>query len=879
MSEWLKSLIFGVLIVSPYFCSHAQAQITPDQTLGQEASRIRAELNNDFIDGGAIRDSNLFHSFQEFSIDEGRGAYFTNPGGVNNIFSRVTGGNISEILGTLGVLGNANLFLLNPNGIIFGENASLDVNGSFIASTADSLVFGDEFAFSASNPTQVPPLLTINLIPGLQYGTNNSQSTIINSGNLTVGDRQRLTLAGNQVTSTGSLTAPGGTIKILGRESIALLGNATIDVSSSTGGGTVLIGGDFQGRDTVPNAKRTYVGNNVSIKADALANGNGGRAIVWADEVTGFYGKISAKGGLESGDGGLVEVSGKEHLIFRGQVDTSAVNGLPGTLLLDPTNIIIANGSGDEAGDGTDTFAGNNSGVVGSILSAPLSEIDDTAPTTIYESELEGLSGDTNIILQATNNITLQDLSDDSLELAAGAGVIALSADADRDGVGDFVMEDEVADTIFTNGRNITIDGANLAISNINTSVSSLANSGSINGNATKGNITARDLNTTSSLADAGAVSLNANGNININLRIQTRSFTGNGGDMSLTAGGNITINPRASILSLGSLAGDITLSSKGDISIARSGIVSNNLTQNESNGLGGDITMAANSIFLINGTFLNAITSGQSNSGLIKLTANDSISLTGQSPLGSSRIGSVVASSDALGNSAGIIIETNNLFLSDGAVISANTFGEGNAGTITITATESVTLSGENSQGGSFISSVVGLGAEGTAGGITINTGSLSLKDGASVSASTLEVGDAGDITITATDAITLEGEDKIGFPSSIASTVEPKAQGTAGSITIEAGSLSLKGGARLSSSTRGIGNAGAIAITATESITLSGRGRFPSGIASQVDQGAKGDSKGISITTGSLSLTDGAEVSASTEGEGKAGDIAITA
>ena len=463
---------------------YARAQIVPDRTLGDESSLVVPNVEiegkkSERVEGGAIRGNNLFHSFQEFNIDAGRGAYFANPSAIENIFTRVTGANPSEIFGTLGVLGNANLFFLNPNGIIFGANASLDLRGSFVATTADSIIFPDGKEFNATNP-DVPPLLTVEVQQPIGLKFEGESGIITNAANLAVASRQTLSLSGSEVEHTGKLTAPGGRVEVLGTETVALLDNATIDVSSGTGGGTVLIGGDFQGTGRVPNAKRTYVGNNVTINADALINGNGGKVIIWSDEVTGFYGQINARGGIESGDGGSVEVSSKEHLIFRGKVDTSAVNGLPGTLFLDPTNIIIADGSGDEAGDGTDTFAGNNSGVVGSILTAPLSEIDDTAPTTIYESELEGLSGDTNIVLQATNDITLQDLSDNGLNLAAGAGVIAFSADADRDGVGDFVMEDSVADTIFTNGRDIAISGANLTIGNIDTSVILVGDAGEL---------------------------------------------------------------------------------------------------------------------------------------------------------------------------------------------------------------------------------------------------------------------------------------------------------------------------------------------------------------------------------------------------------------
>lgn len=118
------------------------AQIVPDATVGTNVtpSVINGVLI-DKINGGAIRGSNLFHSFDTFNIYSGKGAYFTNPDGVNNIFTRVTGNSPSTINGVLGVLGNANLFFLNPNGIIFDANARLDLNGSFLATTASSISF------------------------------------------------------------------------------------------------------------------------------------------------------------------------------------------------------------------------------------------------------------------------------------------------------------------------------------------------------------------------------------------------------------------------------------------------------------------------------------------------------------------------------------------------------------------------------------------------------------------------------------------------------------------------------------------------------------------------------------------------------------------
>ena len=103
----ISSLIFWGLIPDT-----AVAQITPDSSLGAENSVVDTNGNRDTINGGAIRDANLFHSFQEFNVEALREAYFANPDGIANIFSRVTGSNLSDIQGVLGVLGDANLYLI-----------------------------------------------------------------------------------------------------------------------------------------------------------------------------------------------------------------------------------------------------------------------------------------------------------------------------------------------------------------------------------------------------------------------------------------------------------------------------------------------------------------------------------------------------------------------------------------------------------------------------------------------------------------------------------------------------------------------------------------------------------------------------------------------
>ncbi|MGK7902728.1 MAG: filamentous hemagglutinin N-terminal domain-containing protein [Hormoscilla sp.] len=445
-------LPFASVVLSLVPACPAVAQLTPDNTLGAENSVVTpVDPTRDRIDGGAVRGSNLFHSFQEFNVDAGRSVYFANPTGIENILTRVTGSNPSNIFGTLGVLGGANvsvnLFLVNPNGIIFGPNASLDISGSFFATTSEEIKLGPDGIFSATNP-EGSQLLNIQPEAIFTNALANHMAQINNQAGLAVGVGSTLALQGGEVTVTGSLAAPGGTVMVLG-ERVGLLDNASIDVSGQGGNGRVLIGGGLTVRDDTPTAVRTYIGPDVTIAADALETGDGGTVIARAEEVTGFYGEISTRGGSSSGNGGTVEVSGNSHLIFRGQVDASAVNGNPGTLQLETTDIIVGNGTGIV----------DDVPIADDILKAPLSEISSAASITIYESELEGLSGNTQVM--ATNDILVADLQDDLLELAAGTGEIAFTADGDNDGVGDFVMLG-LGDSISTQGRNISISGANV---------------------------------------------------------------------------------------------------------------------------------------------------------------------------------------------------------------------------------------------------------------------------------------------------------------------------------------------------------------------------------------------------------------------------------
>jgi len=161
----MKLLVFFACTSYVLLPNSAIAQIIPNSN--SEPSTLQVNSQGQLIiDGGAIRGVNLFHSFQEFNVEAGQRVYFANPTSIQNIFSRVSGSNPSRIFGTLGVLGNANLFLLNPNGILFGANAQLDIRGSFVASTANQILLNDGRSLLVSDPN--PPLLTISTPIGLQ---------------------------------------------------------------------------------------------------------------------------------------------------------------------------------------------------------------------------------------------------------------------------------------------------------------------------------------------------------------------------------------------------------------------------------------------------------------------------------------------------------------------------------------------------------------------------------------------------------------------------------------------------------------------------------------------------------------------------------------
>ena len=847
------------------------------------------------ITGGQIsRDGvNLFHSFTRFGLSAEQIANFLSQPNIQNILARINGGEASFINGLIQVTGgNSNLFLINPAGIIFGSNASLNVPAAFIATTANGIGFNNNWLNVIGNNNYA------DLVgkPNAFAFTMNQPGAILNAGNLGVGIGQDLTLLAGTIVNTGTLSAPsgnitlaavpgqsivrlsqpgfvlnleiqpvtiagnqpqnwtlpilslpqlltggngghatgvtvnpdgsvqltgsgiriptagnttiasgsinasappldkggiGGTVNILGDKVGIVSGN--INASGTNGGGNVLIGGDYQGKGTIPKASRTYVSSDSVISVDSFIAGNGGSAIVWADKVTGFYGSISAKGGSNSGDGGFVEVSGKDTLIFAGKVDTTAANGKLGTLLLDPINITIVDGTG-----GTDDAQlADNQILQGDNLNVSF---------TISAKALENLAADANIILEATDNITIDQLGDDTLNLKATTGSITFTADANQDGIGNFNMK--IGDRIETQGGAVTISGVNLFIGGIK------SNGGNITLNASgKIDTGAGEINASNTGGDGGDITFKAGGNINF-LVIDSKAAkdVGNGGNITLTAeGGSITMSIE-SFQGITSKAnngksGNIILEAGKDIIIDDIQTFGSKGSGNISLKAGGTINLAlvdnTNPDFKSRGTIIACASSkddcsgGQGKGGNVTVQASGDI-LTGQ-----------IETKGSLGGGDILVIGKGDISISESIDSSSSGSGDGgtisitsNGGSIDTTAPINVVPPLEPSEGIVNSSSVGGKGGDiifKAANNITVGgIDTSALKDG-------------GNISLTSTSGKIDTSKDPVSSSS--------KGDGNGGNITFNAGGEIIFSG--IVSRAKDGGDGGNITLTAGGSIT----------------------------------------------------------
>lgn len=308
--------------------SPAAAQVVPDNTLGAENSRVSRDqiggLESDRIDGGAIRGSNLFHSFERFNVGEGRGVYFSNPVGIDSIFGRVTGSDVSNILGRLGVIGTADLYLINPNGIVFGENASLDVSGSFTATTSNAIQFGDRGVFDASSPTVPSSLLTIH--PSAYLFNQPNVGSIINRASTPVDSTSELSF-GLFVPPAETLTLLGGDVRLDGGSLTALSGRIEIGAIDDVGRVQVNPNGRLIFPNDLDRADFSLTNSGIITTLGA----GGGTIQIHADRLTITQGTIAA--GIAPGLGSATAQAGDVVLDATGRIRIDQSSGIGNEVL------------------------------------------------------------------------------------------------------------------------------------------------------------------------------------------------------------------------------------------------------------------------------------------------------------------------------------------------------------------------------------------------------------------------------------------------------------------------------------------------------------------------------------------------------------------
>ena len=720
-----------------------EAQIATDGTTA-------TQVNGNAIaptGAGTVNGGNLYHSFNDFNVPQSGVIFNTGNSAVNgadvrNIINRVTGDNPSAVLGTIEsrqAFPNANLYLMNPNGIVFGQNARLDIGGSFHATTGTGLGF-ENGTFnvdknSLSFPSGDPK--TIRFAVSQPAG-------LINQGNLAVDTGKSITFTGGSIINTGILTAPSGNIAltsvagnsqvelrspdaVLGLQvtnnavptnwngkitelpklaelltgkvpeanqvvikadgSLALVAapaatdiavsngisvisgkidvssvdskagnvgvfgekvglvNAQIDASGALGGGTVLIGGSFQGNGIAPNALRTFVNSSSKIDVSALLSGNGGTAIVWSNLNTRFLGTIVAKGGNLSGDGGFVEVSGKQNLDYRGNVNTLAPNGKIGTLLLDPTDInVVPSSTGpgffggladvDQFSDPDTTFQPGNLLNVGLINGANSNVILQATNNINFSTPVNIGNPNVGLTAQAGNNININNAN---ITLQGGNLTLIANDAAFASGTGSVNITNSV---IQTRGGNLSIQGVNANLSNATLRTSSLSMagvSGNVNINVT-GNISAATSDLISGIllglsGTSGKVNLNAGGDISIQriLSGADLSSNGNSGNIAIVAGGNFISTGELTSGSNGTGNGaDVFIQSGGSIDTSAAGVFSGLDIVLNTTGNGGNVKFIANGDIRTS-NIASGITAliSTGNGGSISLTSNNGSILT----------------------------------------------------------------------------------------------------------------------------------------------------------------------------------------------------------------------------------------------------------
>ncbi|NEU76261.1 S-layer family protein [Hassallia byssoidea VB512170] len=675
--------------------------------------------------------SNLFQSFGRFNLNMGEIANFESAGNIRNILSRVTGGSGSLINGLIFTNSpNVNLFLINPSGIVFGPNASLNVGGSFVASTANALQFGNLGFFSATDKNIPSPLLTINP-SALLFNQINQNAAIQNNSVAPAGiDPAGLNDAvGLRVPDGKSLLLVGGNVSMDGGRLNANGGR--VELGGLTEPGTLLLGVD---------------GDNLSLRFPE----NVTRGSVSLTNQAAIY--------VEGAGGGNIAVNARNLEILEGSFLSAGIGRGLGTAETVAGDITLnATGEIKVAGTGSSVFnqvrlgsQGNGGNIIIDSGSFSLRDGASLDASTF----VQGNAG--NVTVRARDSV---DLADAAIFSAVGAG-----------GVG--------------KGGNININAATLSLIDgaLLLTLTSEASNTQPAGRGDAGNV---NINVTGAVDIAGE----KNGFVSAISSSVGTGTVGNGGNITIDSG-SFSLRDRA-FLSASTNgqgnAGNVTVRATDSVYLADANIFSTVSAGGVGNG--GNIDINAASLSLIDGAQLLTITrrasdtqpAGRGDAGNVNVNVTGSVDIAGEKNGSVSAIFSLVQTGTE-GNGGNITIDSGSFSLQNGALLTAETLGQGNAGTITVNAADFFTISGKSSNlnsSGLFVNSQ---SPTGTAGDIIVTSPRVTLDNGGSLNAESAS-GNGGDINLQ-TDLLLLRRESQI---STTAGTAQ--AGGNGGNINIDAG------------------------------------------------------------------------------------------
>ncbi len=756
--------------------------------------------------------------------------------------STLTVGDVRATTNTVTVRGDA------TDTVRFDGDVSL---GTDLSVTAGHVSFSNHLSLSGTLDVQASASITVEASASIAAY---SGSVLLDAGAGTLRVSGKIDVSGDGF-DPNALTAKGGIVHLLAAD-VRLLGVAQIEATGQSGGGTILVGGDFQGRNTeIRNARRTTVGSSVRLSADALTRGDGGKVIVWADGQTSFAGTITARGGSESGNGGLAETSGKEFLTFTGFANLSAAHGAAGRLLLDPKNITIASGGTDSADSADNNFDDNPSGDV-TISAASITAITNTG---------------TAVELQANNDITVnQAISTDNssgtggnITLRAGRSIFVNQAITTDDGSLTLVANETAANGVVDAFRDAG-DAAIVIFAGIS------AGAGAISITMSDGfGLTNRDsgfIYLTSSISTTGSLSITQNGTEGTTgkgIIIDHGSMSVRDGDLTLTALQTVTGHSSGVYLDHGILettgVGNIIVQGRGgddlgnsnfnvgvfinlgsEIRSTAAGLGANQGTisitgyggsgveNNQGIGLGGAGALVTSVSGNIELTGNGGTGTGFGNTG-IEINSGGRVVSTGTATIILSGTGGEGTSSNygvqLATNGAAITSVTGDIEITGTAGIGTDAFGAGvlfqNSSSVTSTGTAKIDITGN---GGSGTVDCIGIWLVDAGSSVTSVDGAIHLTgiggDGTGVQNAGVVIGGGSTVTSTGTATIDIIGTGGMGTSDAIG--VWLLVGGSA--ITSVAGAITVMGtgGAGTQSNNTGVRVDGTARIESTGSATI---------------------------------------------------------